>query len=221
MVRHFVYFKDIIEEEKQFHRQGWERIQKYYQIEDKVEREKQTNLKTPPHDFIKDQAKVYIEKYIAFSERLTKITETGDVLLGVGTELLLKAIILKKDPQRFIGKVRISEKSLRTPTFGGCKRMIKELLKKDLSTEQVERLDDVLTLINNRRNNLVHLHFHHMDHYLIPYQILNVLEFLFVHYFPEEGDLINRLSELKQKHKVTSADAADFVSVEFSVTNRS
>lgn len=214
-MRHFIYLKDNIEEEKAFHLKGWRRIQKYYQIEDKTERYKQTRLKTPPHDFIKDQAKFYFDKYIVFTERLTCITETGDVLLGLGTELLLKAIILKKDPQRFINEVTLNKDLARTPPLWRCKEIIKGLLKNDLNAEQIERLDHVLTLINNRRNNLIHLSFHHTDHYLINYQILNVIEFLFAYHFPKDKDLINRLSKLKKKFKVEDPDSTDFVSVEF------
>lgn len=214
----FLNFKDKIKEEKNFYLKGWERIQKYYQIEDEELRYKETELKKAPHEHIKDTAKSFIGLAISESHDLEKSADTSDVLLGIGVELLLKSIILKKDPKWFIEKISHKKDGVYTPFFKQCIDKVRDLLKDELDEKQLERLEDVLTLMNNRRNELVHLHFHTMGHYAISYQILNVLEFLFKHYFPEDKEFINWLSELKQKNKVESG--MDFEPVGFETYER-
>lgn len=216
----FIDFKDILKGEKKFHLEGWERIQKYYRIEDEDLRYKETQLKKPPHDHIKGTAKSFIELASSSSQDLQKMTDTSDVLLGVGVELLLKSIILKDDPRWFIKEVKIRDGDVYTPSLKQCTKRVKELLRNELDKDQVERLDDVLTLINNRRNELVHLHFHQMGHYAVRYQILNVLEYLFASHFPKEREFIDRLSELKKLHKIESIHSMDFRPVEFQKSRR-
>ncbi len=210
----YLDFKRAIKYEKDFHLEGWERIRKYYQIEDEKLRYNETELKNPPHKLIEGVAKSFIELAFSTSEGLEKPSDTSYVLLGVGTELLLKSIILKKNPEKFIKKVKQNNEGIRTPPLKGCIKTIKDLLKDELDKNQLERLDDVLTLINVRRNELVHLHFHKTGNYAIPYQILNVLEFLFASYFPEEREFIGQLTELKEKQRVRGS-SMDFTSVEF------
>jgi len=211
----YLDFKDIIKEEKEFHLKGWERIQKYYQIDDEELRYKETELKRPPHEHIKDTAKSFINLAFSSSQDLEKTTDTSGVLLGVGTELLLKAIILNNDPQWFISESKKKRtREICTPSLYKCIQKVKELLKNRLDNSQLERLDDILALISTRRNELAHLHFHKRGHYAIPYQILNVIEFLFGFYFPEDDEFIERLSELKEKNKLPDSQM-DFPAVEF------
>jgi len=214
MMKGFFDFKHTIKYEKDFHLEGWERILKYYQIEDREQRYIETKLKNPPHKLIEGAAKSFIELAFSTSEGLEKSSDTSDVLLGVGTELLLKSIILKKNPEAFIKEVKQNKEGIRTPPLKWCIKTIKDLLKNELDENQLERLDDVLTLINMRRNELVHLHFHTMGDYATPYEILNVLEFLFASYFPEEREFIGRLTELKEKQRERGS-SMDFVPVEF------
>ncbi len=211
----YLDLKETIEKEKKFHLEGWGRIQKYYQIEDEKQRYNETKLKNPPYKSIGDVAKSFISLSFSTSEGLTKLNDTSDALLGVGTELLLKSIILKKNPEKFIKRVKQNKEDIiRTPPLKQCIQDVKDLLKNELDESQLERLDDVLTLINIRRNELVHLHFHKMGDYATPYQILNVLEFLFVSYFPKEREFIDQVTELKEKRRVRGS-SMDFTSVEF------
>ena len=199
---YFLNLKDRIREEKKFHRQGWERMKKYYEIEDEKKRYEETGLKNPPHEHIKDTAKSFIRLALSSSQNLEKMTETSDVLLGVGVELLLKSIILKNHPQKVIGKLNDSKMNFYTPSFRNCTQAVKKMMKDELTLNQLERMEDVLTLMNNRRNELAHLHFHHSDHVAIPYQILIVIEFLFTSQFSEEKEFIAFLLEMKEKNKL-------------------
>ncbi|MEE8168708.1 MAG: hypothetical protein V3T58_07540 [Candidatus Hydrothermarchaeales archaeon] len=210
----FLDFKDTLKDEKRFYLEGWERIQKYYQIEDEELRYKETELKKAPHDHIKDTAKSFIGLAISESQDLKKMTDASDVLLGVGVELFLKSMLLKEDPERFINGVKIRDDYVYTPSLKQCTGIVMDLLGNELDKDQLERLEDILTLINTRRNELIHLHFHQVGHYAIPYQILNILEFLFGKYFREEEEFVERLSELKEKHRVVGS-GMDFRPVEF------
>ena len=213
--RWYLDFKDIIEKEKEFHHAGWERIQKYYPIGDEDLRYKETELKRPPHEHIKDTAKSFINLAVSSSQDLEKMTDTSGVLLGVGTELLLKAIILSNDPHWFISeskKKRTGE--VYTPSLYRCIQKVKDLLKNRLDNNQLERLDDVLALISARRNELAHLHYRKMDTYAIPYQIIGVVKFLFETFFPEDEDFIKHLNELKERLRVPTGQM-DFPLMEF------
>jgi hypothetical protein len=202
--KYFSNFKNDIEGEKRFHLEGWERIKKYYETHDEEKRYKETNLKNPPHDSIKDKAISFIRLSTSESREIGMADFASDVLLGVGVELLLKSIILKENPKIFINNTKEKNNQIITPSFNKCKEITCELLKDVLDEEQLERVNDVLTLINMRRNELAHLHFTQWGDYAFPYQILNVLEFLFEHYFPEEREFISWLSQLKEKNKVGS-----------------
>jgi len=297
----FDVVKNWIENEKNFYLEGWERIKKYYEIQDEEKRDKETKLKNPPHNSIKGKAISFISLSISESEEMRKVDVVSGVLLGVGVELLLKSIILKEDPKNFInsteekkqvfswskvpgnddkklrsflkkkfdvgwvenakirkidngeivsvfsgqnsieihlsknkdkatvkisddrtyeleveeekGELNTYENKIITPSFPKCIKLTCGLLKDVLDKEQLERVNDVLTLINIRRNELAHLHFHQTDSYEIPYQILNVLEFLFECYFSEEREFIGKLSQLKEKNKVGSG--MDFEHLKF------
>lgn len=207
----FAKIEEDTEEQKEFYKKGLERIKEYYSLpEDK--RGEKTGLKNPPHDILMKRAGALI---FLGSESLEKRRYIGDepigyILMGIGAEILLKAIILKEDPNYFIENIR-GEKTL---SFQQCSEKSVELLPKTFTLKQEGRMKEVLELIQQKRNNLVHLGFHQMGIYREDFQIAHVLEFLSSYFFGENAkSVIEKLREFKEKRKVISG--IDYEPVEF------
>ena len=195
----FADLEEHIKDQEEFRKKGFERIKKYYSLpEDK--REEQTRLDIPPPEILMKRASDLI---LLGLERLRKEEYLTDepssyILIGIGTEILSKAIILKQDPTYFIEKI----KDRTTLPFKKCCEKLKEFLPKTSTQKQRRRIDGVLELIRLKRNNLVHLGFHQMKHPGEDYQIANVLEFLFSHFFREKTEeIVGKLSEFKEERK--------------------
>ena len=204
--------RDDIKEQREFFKRGIGRIREYYHLpEDK--REEKTGLKISPHDILMKRSVNLIFLGFESSEKRRYIKEEPIyyILIGIGTEILLKAIILKEDPEYFIENI----KGERTLSFNQCKEKLIDLFPENFTLKQARRIKDVLELIQQKRNNLVHLGFHQMEIYREYYQIVNVLEFLFSYFFREDAkEIIKKLKELKEKEKITSG--IDYEHIEFS-----
>ena len=114
-----------LRERNEFHKSGLERIRDYYSLPEN-EREEKTSLKNPPHEIFMKRASVLIFSGL---ENLEKIQYLGDgpigfIFIGVGTEILLKAIILKEDPNYFIKNINIEKQ--KTLSYQQCSNKLNE-----------------------------------------------------------------------------------------------
>lgn len=220
--------KKDIKEQRDFMKEGFERIKTYYSLPlDK--RESETGLSEPPHEMLLEMSSKLIE--LGFDNILNNKglnSETGwseidrkefdYILIGVGTEILLKAILLKEKPKFFIEMTRLNKHkdAYQTPGFNKCKEWLINFLSHILSSTHLERVKDVLELIQLKRNNLVHLNFHRMSNYKEEYQVANVLRFLFVNFFEANPfNIVEKLDKVKEKTQVIYG--IDYEPVEFDV----
>ena len=191
--------KDDIKEYENFEKHGMERIKKYYTLPES-DREDKTGLYKPPHQFLIEKAEESIYfgiNSLKNEERLISRFDISYLLFGVGTELLLKAIILKEDPKYFLEKC----KGPKTPPFKSCQEWLINFLKNRTREPVCNRINDVLDLIRIKRNNLVHLQFHDMVFHGEYRQMYAVLRFLFSYFFKEEEVIINILEKEEKELK--------------------
>lgn len=218
--------KEDINEQKDFIKNGFERIKKYYPLP-LDERESETGLFDPPHEMLLESSSRLVE--LGFYNILNRKesnseTEWSDInkkdfdyiLIGVGTEILLKSIFLKEEPNNFIKLTNLSKHkdTYQAPGFNKCKKWLINFLSHIISPTHVERVKDVLELIQQKRNNLVHLSFHRMSNYREDYQVANVLKFLFVYFFNANSfNIVEKLDKVKEITQVTCG--IDYEPVEF------
>ena len=210
--------KENILEQKEHIRKGFERIEKYYNLPlDK--RKAETGLLKPPHEMLLERSATIIglelDSFFASREENERF-EPGRgifgfdyILIGVGTEILLKAIVLKIDPD-FIIKYKDFDNQ-RTPSFDKCKKRLIFLLSSKLSPTHLERVKDILELIQLKRNNLAHLNFHQMSDYKEESQVANVLRFLFLYFFKANSfKIVEKLDKVKDETKVIDYELVEF-----------
>ena len=193
---------DDIKEEEKFYRDGLERIRKYYSLP-KNKREKETGLKDPPHEILMKRAGYLICSGLEDIKNWQNVEEEpiGYILIGIGTEILLKAIILKEDPKYFVENIRGG----RTLSFKQCIGKLIDILPENFTLKEARRIKEVLKLIHLKRNNLVHLGFHQMHHYREDYHIASTLEFLFKQFFEKGTEQITvKLKKFKENAKIIS-----------------
>jgi len=189
-----------IEEYKNFGRDGFERIKLWYSLPEE-KRKIETGLKEAPHEILLKKAVNLLLLGLKSKEVIDMEEPIDDILVGIGTEILLKSIILKEDPKFFIQNTT-DEK---TPSFQKCKEKLVKLLPEKFTSKQTKRVLDVLELIQQRRNNAVHFGFHNTKIYREDYQIANVLEFLLCYFFKNETEeVVKILREFKESRKVVS-----------------
>lgn len=215
-----------INEQEDFIKEGFERIKTYYSLP-LDERESETGLLEPPHEMLLESSSKFIElgfNNILNCTKLNSETNWSDIdrrefdyiLIGIGTEILLKAIFLKQEPNIFIKLISFNKNTntYQTPGFNKCKKQVIDFLSPILSPTHLERVKDILELIQLKRNNLVHLSFHRMSNYREDYQVANVLKFLFVYFFNANPfNIVEKLDEAKEKTKVING--IDYEPVEF------
>lgn len=215
-----------INEQEDFIKEGFERIKTYYSLP-LGKRESETGLLEPPHEMLLESSSKFIElgfNNILNCTKLNSETNWSDIdrrefdyiLIGIGTEILLKAIFLKQQPNIFIELISFNKNTntYQTPGFNKCKKQVIDFLRSILSPTHLERVKDILELIQLKRNNLVHLSFHRMSNYREDYQVANVLKFLFVYFFNANSfNIVEKLDEAKEKTKVIYG--IDYEPVEF------
>ncbi len=202
MPQRYSKLENDIKDLKTYHKKGIERIKKYY-TSPESKREKDTGLKNSPHEILMKRAEnliIYAYEGTGFGTWFfgESKPEIKGILIGIGTEILLKAIILKEDYKYFIDSIENRKFS-----FKKCSNKLLEFLPKTLSPKQIKRIKEVFEWIRIKRNNLVHLEFHQYGTYTIDYQILNLLEFLFSYFFKEESkEIVKNLNVFKERTKV-------------------
>ena len=215
-----------IDEQNEFIKEGFERIENYYSLSSD-KRESETGLTKPPHEFLLERSSKLIElgfNNILDSKELNSETEWSEIdwgefdyiLIGIGTEFLLKAIFLKDNPKLFIEKTRLNKGTYQTPGFNACKNWLIDFLRDILPLTHLERVENILELIQLKRNNLVHLSFHRRSDYREVYQVSNLLGYLYANFFETNpSNILEKLNTVKEKTKVTSG--IDYEPVEFKI----
>ena len=218
--KNFDKLKEDIKEQNDFIKKGCERIKNYYNLP--VEkREAETRLVKPPHEILLEKSVETIELGLYSKEDAkTEWPERESIgfnyiLIGVGTEILLKAIFLKEQPDSFIKEINEGKNTCHAPGFGKCKKWLINFLREKISPTHCERVKDILKLIQLKRNNLAHLDFHKISNYTEDYQVANVLRFLFLYFFKENSStIVKKLDKVKEETRVTY-DLIDYQPVEF------
>lgn len=200
--------EDWTDEYREFQQEGFERIKDYYDVGE-LELDDLQPLDKPPHEILRERA----EKLLTMRESLDTPevmddadTNLSDILLGSGTEVLLKAITLQHDPDWFVRASNQDVHPPQTPPFGTCRDyLVNSVLpdETDLEDFQISRLGNVLELIQERRNNAVHFNFHHKSTYQTPHQVYQVIEYLLDYFFENAStELLEALEEQKEETEV-------------------
>lgn len=192
--------EETLKDRAEFHKEGLKRIIEYYSLPEH-EREEKTGLRDPPHEIFVKRASGMISLGLNLKEVLYPQDEAiGFILIGVGTEILLKAIILKKDSNYFLKNINVEKE--KTPSYRQCADKLNEQFSKTLTPKQAQRIKEVLTLIKQQRDNAVHLGFHRIEAHGDDYQMAHVLEFLFSYFFKNTAnDIVQELRKFKNKAK--------------------
>lgn len=130
------------------------------------------------------------------------------LLICVGTEMLLNAIVIMESPERY---VEIYKRGNRLPGFETIKNYSKTIITKEFDKKQRKHMSDVFDLILSKRNIFAHFSLGIHALYYQHYEILNVILFLFSKYFPSETDAIQKISEIKEKFRIKNEPDYDFV----------
>lgn len=143
-----------------------------------------------------------------FQYRLVDREGPFQLLICVGTEMLLNTIIILEAPEKY---VELFEQKQRPPTFEKVKQLSKLVVTKDFDNKQKDRFEDVLDLIQNKRNIFAHFSLGIHARYYQHYEILNAILFLFEKYLPSHTETINKISEMKERFRMKNEPGYDFV----------
>lgn len=178
----------------------------YASIQRDFEEEKSMYFRPPPHDellceLLRTEAEAAILHGI---EHFRKDRDAGifggrqfNINIGIGTELLLKSILVKKNKPIF-------KDGGNSVSLGDCIYVLKKILNDEILLDRnaIGRIDYVLRTIKLRRDNIAHLSLTRASSYRTPPQIFRVLEFLMATYFGECA-LAIELRELTEKERVS------------------
>lgn len=159
-------------------------------------------------------AKVSTNHFLAaFEFEYRQINREGpsQLLLCVGTELLLNAIVIKNAPDIFYGLCHKKNKSV---TFDVIKNRAQQIIVSNFEKKQKDRMVDVLDLIENKRNIFVHFSFGIHAYYYQHYEMLNAICYLLTQYFPKFADDIKTLEIMKEKFRPKQFKNYDYVNFE-------
>jgi len=146
----------------------------------------------------------------SFEFQYRKIEREGSfqLLICVGIEMLLNAIVIIESPKVY---VELYRKTNKPPSFETIKKCSKRIITEGFNKKQRERMTDVLDLVQNKRNIFTHFSLGIHALYYQHYEILNVVLFLFSKYFPSQLDTILKIEEMKERFKMKNATNYDFV----------
>lgn len=179
--------QEYIKENREHSKKGLERIKEYYL----GDREK-ARFKDPPHEILEVQASKFILESIRAHKHHWN-SSVYEVCVGCGIEILTKAIILSKCPEKFIEDPKRKYEQLKDILFS--------LFPKNLDEKTIKRIKQVLELIQFKRNDFAHLSFHRLSAYYETYQVFNVLDFLYSTYFPN-SKILGKIKKFKEDTKV-------------------
>ena len=220
--------QDDIKELREFQSKGIERIKFFYpQLDSNLD--KDNRLRDPPHRILRKRAEkllILSRQDDALSWNSEELMQEGesfmslpikdlsdslpnkkDILSGVATEILLKAITLKEDPEWF------RDQGFR-PSNSDMRDKLSSILEEDLKEKKLRRIDDVLELIYERRNNAIHLGFHHMENYRQPHQFYKVWRYLLERFFDEPTQEVLQFVKTSEEKSEVKDDASDYAKVD-------
>lgn len=206
MPEEYLSLKDHIRDVETHYLEGLQRIKDYYDGH-----KENPPLIDAPHEILEKIAAQF------FREAMDSCLMKNDidliryqdsslygVCVGCGTEILMKAIILLKKPEKLTENFDMGYESAKHV-------MLNEILG-TMEYKKRERISDVLKMIQTKRNQLVHLSMLKFDAYYEDYQIFSILEYLYSKYFPN-SEVLNDIKEHKEMYKVQSG--MDLEPVEF------
>jgi hypothetical protein len=116
------------------------------------------------------------------------------ILIGVGTEALLKAIILSKFPNKLL-----TDPDMR---FEKAKIEVNKIIKNDnLKDEIKQTISGGLDLIQFKRNWYGHASFGGIDTSEDNFLILKTLDFLYSTYFPQRKSIIKKIKKFEEIYR--------------------
>ena len=162
-------------------------------------------------DSSKKLAQVASNHFLAafeFSYREIRREGPSQLLLCVGTELLLNAIVIQKQPRKY---VEVCGNKKRPPTFEKIKACATATIVSDFDENQRDRMIDVLDLLQSKRNIFAHLSLGIHAYYYQHYEILNVICYLLDYYFPELRNESEPLELVKERFRPKHFSDYDYV----------
>lgn len=200
-----------IQEIKDFHREWVEEFVAYY--------EDGEDVKGVPHKRLRRRGEAFIEAAIEHhqhyrDEAMADVNPSEIFLLfsAFGTEVLLNGILLKEDWETFKRYSEFDEN--RSPQFSDCVKWLMGNLPDRFGQPERRRIRLVLELLQEQRNNAVHLGYKRMGHHSYYKEVYRVLNFILDHYYNEPG-LGYDLEELVEKREKHMASSLDYEPVDF------
>jgi hypothetical protein len=143
-----------------------------------------------------------------FSYRQIDREAPSQLLLCVGTELLLNAIAILHLPKEY---VHLCGNKHTPPSFEKIKNCTKPLIVNEFTKMQKDRMQDVLDLIQSKRNIFVHFSLGIHAYYYQHYEMLNALCYLFSRFFPQLSSEIGTIQNIKERFRMKNVDNYDYV----------
>ena len=201
-----LYLEKEIAEIDQFHEEGFNRVKTWYKTPEE-RRQEVTGLDIPPHESMLERAAGFVEWGLGIQVSIRGtidddpgVTEIYEIFLAIGSEMLLKAGILKIDPEYYFE----NSSTERSMDFEKAKNKILGELSQELTDDQRKRLTLVLDLLKIKRDESVHFGFHRQGHHGHPKEIYKALDYLFLRFGGENKDinevLRKQIEEQQQLH---------------------
>lgn len=143
-----------------------------------------------------------------FQYRRVEREGSFQLLICVGIEMILNAIIILETPLKY---VELYKKKNQPPSFEIVKQCAKSIIIKDFNQDQKKRMTDVLDLVQSKRNIFAHFSLGFHAYYYQHYEILNVVLFIFSKYFPSQSEAIIKIEEIKERFRMKHTSNYDFV----------
>lgn len=202
------YFEEQKEDIKEHHKNGYRRIEEWYTTPKPVQ-ERHQSLKEAPHKILLVRAGSFVKCALRFRQDTQETMEEGpgsreyhDILLAIGTELLLNAAILKTDHDYYFDKSSPEQ----TINFTDAREKLCSIVQPDLTEDQMRRLNLVLDIIKLHRDEAVHFGIYKTDHPAPAIESYNVLIYLFNRFGEEQRDVIEQLNQQHEKDQRTHGD---------------
>lgn len=213
---HYASLKEDLDEIKSVQNEkAFEEIQSYYG--DSFENDQPE--KEPPHVTLQTKSAnlltfaIKLEKRDPYSlQESIPVTDTVQMLIGVSTELLLNSIFMSHKTEFFLDQIKAHGQ---TPTLDTMRQKLRPLIREaGFSPAEIDRVNDVISIIQAQRNNAVHFGLQSMifhRHQPEKYQVLAVLFTQFVDGHHELVDfLLERAKTLEENQGGVGSEPVDF-----------
>ena len=156
--------------------------------------------KEPPHGTLQTKSAnlltfaIELEKIDPYSlQESIPVTDMVQILIGVSTELLLNSIFMANETEFFLNQIKAHGQ---TPKLDTMRQKLQPLLRENsFSSAEIDRVNDVISIIQAQRNNLVHFGLQSMIFHRHQPEKYQVLAVLFTHFVDGHNELIDLLLE--------------------------